>query len=337
MTSSINLKKPGRSSINWWNDAPEDYRGYLARGRFWLDLAARDQSQKSLESDAKKDFEKARELAPTEPEVYLQQARTAMSEGKSGYDRARRILKDGLKNVPTSKEIYEALANIEFRAGNLNEAIDVLELGVKGIDLRLMPSLKDVSGIPANGKNLIVVAAVKKVLHFRIFDTDGKLAVDTDETKSTEKAQEVEKLRTRLESLWSSRAQELTRSDKDLIISAVTSIVGDTRWVGQTDQSGLRLQLAELLAKRGDTGKLLLQIEELKNVGYPQILIQYFTACYYINANQFLKARQILVTLQAAMNRISECQVQVENQRVVSSVLQRAGRAGDAAKRYLGS
>ena len=84
------------------------------------------------------------------------------------------------------------LADVEILAGNLNGAIDVLELGVKGIELRLMPSLKDVSGIPANGKNLIVVATVEKVLHFRIFDAEGKVAVDTDETKLMEKAQEVE-------------------------------------------------------------------------------------------------------------------------------------------------
>ena len=34
--------------------APADYRGYLARGRFWLGLAASDQSQKSLESRREK-------------------------------------------------------------------------------------------------------------------------------------------------------------------------------------------------------------------------------------------------------------------------------------------
>ncbi len=116
--------------------APTDYRAYLARGRFWRDLAASNQSQKSLESNAKKDFDWARKLAPTEPEVYLEQYRTAVTEGKSGYDRARQVLQDGLKNVPTSKEIYEALAEFEFHTGNLNGAIDVLELGVKGIDLQ---------------------------------------------------------------------------------------------------------------------------------------------------------------------------------------------------------
>ena len=267
-----------------------------------------------MESNAKKDFEKARELAPRDkkPEVYLQQSRIAVSEGKSGYDRARQILKEGLKEVPTSKEIYEALANLEIRAGNLNGAIDVLELGVRGIDLRLMPSLKDVSGIPANGKNLIVVASVGNVLHIRIFDAEGNVAVNTDESKLAAQAQEVEKLRMRLEGLSPSQSQELPKSDKDLIIKAVASIVNDPRWTDQSDRNSLRFLLTRFLAKRGDTAKLLLQIDELKNVGYPQILIDYLTACYYINDNQFLKARQILVTLQAALSQASDVKLKSE-------------------------
>ena len=55
-----------------------------------------------------------------------------------------------------------------------------------GCDLRLMSSVNDVSGIPTAGKNLIIVAAVDKVLHFRIFDDDGKAVVDTDEKRLTE-------------------------------------------------------------------------------------------------------------------------------------------------------
>ncbi len=169
-----------------------------------------------------------------------------------------------------------------------------------------MPSLKDTSGIPANGKNLIVVASVGKVLHFRIFDAAGNVTVNTDETKLAAQAQEVEKLRMRLESLWSSQAEELTKSDKDLIIAAVSSIVNDKRWTGQSDPSSLRLQFTDFLARRGDTGKLLLQIEELKKVGYGQLPIQFFTACYHINDKQFVKARQILVTLQTALGQVAD-------------------------------
>ena len=54
-------------------------------------------------------------------------------------------------------------------------------------DLELMPSVKDVGGIPVAGKSLIVVAVVDHVLHFRVFAGDGKIALDTDEKKLTEK------------------------------------------------------------------------------------------------------------------------------------------------------
>ena len=96
-----------------------------------------------------------------------------------------------------------------------------------GFDLRLISSLNDVSGIPTEGKDLIIVVAVNNVLHFRIFDGDGKVVVDTDEQRLTEKARQIEGLRKQLESLWP--PHELTRSNKDRVTTAVTSIVGHTR------------------------------------------------------------------------------------------------------------
>src|SRR5512135_205937 len=99
-----------------------------------------------------------------------------------------------------------------------------------GFDLRLMSSMKDVDDIPTAGKNLFIVADATNGLHFRIFDGDGKLVVDTDETRLTEQARQIEDLRKQLEGLWP--PHELTRSDKDRVITAVTSIaiVDHTRW-----------------------------------------------------------------------------------------------------------
>ena len=295
-------------------------RAYLAR-RFWLGLAARDESQKALEAKAKQDFERAREQAPEEPEVYLQRASIASIAGKSGYEEARQVFKDGLKKVPSSKAgaLYEALANLELRAGHLDKAIEVLELGVnaRGIELQLMPSLKDASKIPADGENLIIVAAVENELHFRIFDLKGKKAVDTDETKLkqqakeidetrlTERKEQIEELRKRLEKIWATRAEVVRNSDKTMIISNILSLVNYKMLAGQAGQTNLRMRLAELLARHGETGKLLIQIEELGKAGSPPLYIQYLNACYYINSHQFLKARQILMPLQAVMNRIS--------------------------------
>ena len=76
------------------------------------------------------------------------------------------------------------------------------------------------------GQNLVVMAAVNHVLHFRIFDGAGKVVVDTDEKRLTEKALEIADLRKQLESLWT--PHEPTKSEKVRVIDAVTSIVGHT-------------------------------------------------------------------------------------------------------------
>jgi hypothetical protein len=89
-----------------------------------------------------------------------------------------------------------------------------------------MSSMKDISDIPTAGSSLIVVAAVGDVLHFRMFDRNGKMIVDTDETKLTKKVRRVHALRERLKSLWP--PHELTPSVKAELIRAVTSIVGRT-------------------------------------------------------------------------------------------------------------
>jgi hypothetical protein len=95
-----------------------------------------------------------------------------------------------------------------------------------GYDLRLMSSVKDMSAIPTSGKHLVIVAAVDHGLHFRIFDHDGKMVVDTDATQRTAQTPQVEDLRKQLENLWP--PHELTTSEKGPVIDAVTSIVGHT-------------------------------------------------------------------------------------------------------------
>ena len=92
------------------------------------------------------------------------------------------------------------------------------------VDLRLMSPVEDSGAIPTKGKNLIVVAAVDQVLHYRIFDGDGKRVVNTDEKKLTERSRQIENFRKHLESLWP--PHELTENEKQRIVSAVASIVG---------------------------------------------------------------------------------------------------------------
>ena len=97
-----------------------------------------------------------------------------------------------------------------------------------GFDLLLMPSLNDVSGIQASGMNLVIVAAVNNVLHFRIFDANGKVVVDTDETRLTTQAGPIADLKRQLDSVRP--PHQLTGSEKDRVIAEVTSIVDNPLW-----------------------------------------------------------------------------------------------------------
>ena len=89
-----------------------------------------------------------------------------------------------------------------------------------------MSSVNDVSDMPTDDKNLIIVAGVQNVLHFRIFDADGKRVVDTDENQLPDKAPQIAKLKSLLSDLWG--VPQLSQSDKDRVITAVTSIVSHT-------------------------------------------------------------------------------------------------------------
>ncbi len=86
-----------------------------------------------------------------------------------------------------------------------------------------MSTVNDVSGIPSTGKNLIVVADVAGILHFRIFDGSGALTVDTDEKKLTQQARKIKDLREQLKSQWP--PYELSPMQTIWLMDNITSIV----------------------------------------------------------------------------------------------------------------
>ena len=96
----------------------------------------------------------------------------------------------------------------------------------RGFDLQLMPQVSDARDIPTRGKNLVIVADVQGKLHFRIFDADGNEKVKKDETSLTAQAENIEDLKNQLERLWP--PNQPTRSEKEQVIIAVTSIVAYT-------------------------------------------------------------------------------------------------------------
>jgi hypothetical protein len=116
-------------------------------------------------------------------------------------------------------------------------------------DLLLMPTAKDMSAIPPTGKDLIIVAAVDNVLHFRMFDEDGKMTVDTNEDKLTTKSRQLAELRNRLVKLGPAR--ELAENEKVQITAAVTAILGRSPRSEHRDFRESRWESAPL--KAGET------------------------------------------------------------------------------------
>jgi hypothetical protein len=91
-------------------------------------------------------------------------------------------------------------------------------------DLKLLAPMADISGLPSEGQNVVILAVVGRVLHIRIFDPDGKQFVDTDESGLPDRAVQLEGLRKQLEGLWPPHV--LTASEKNQVVAAVTAIVG---------------------------------------------------------------------------------------------------------------
>ena len=93
-------------------------------------------------------------------------------------------------------------------------------------DLRLVKDLKE---IPEAGKKQIIVADVDKVLHFRVFDENGNLVVETDGNSLKGQEPAIEALRKKLEGLWP--PHKLTESETSQLKALIVSIVdyqGDT-------------------------------------------------------------------------------------------------------------
>ena len=157
---------------------------------------------------------------------------------------------------------YNTIINDTFRenliqwVGHLLKSLDKMgEKSSQGFDLRLMYSESDVSSIPTSGTNLVIVANVKDVLYFRIFDADGKVVVDTDETRLTTQAGPIADLKRQLDSVRP--PHELTRSEKDRVIAKVASIVGHTRSQQQNPEVDVELGIRCARRMRTKTVNLL--------------------------------------------------------------------------------
>ncbi len=160
-------------------------------------------------------------------------------------------------------------------------------------DLSLMTSVNDVGEIPQRGRDLLIVASVKGVLHFRSFDFDGKRLVDTDEEKLTEKAKELEALKGQLAGLWPPHV--LTKGEKRRVIEAATAmgLRDDPRtiWMNHpTDHRGYTFYQMRYVAERDprtarSTGRFQSVFQVATNPGRPII----YGGCLLVVLGTFLQ------------------------------------------------
>ena len=134
-------------------------------------------------------------------------------------------LRGGWKNLEMSFDREAGTLVVGFENKTFLLAFDLHTNPAVGPDLRLVSAggPGGPGGIPTDGKNLIVVADVNRVLRFLIFDPSGKRVVDTDEKQLADRARPIEDLKKQLKDLWP--LQELTPSEKSQIITTVTSIL----------------------------------------------------------------------------------------------------------------
>lgn len=100
------------------------YLAHFARAAEWA-LEATPEAREHAEREASR----AVELAPDEPRVRLFAAGLAIE--RSDWDAARGHLRHGLENDPGDGRFYQALALVEVRAGDLEEAAAVLDKALK--------------------------------------------------------------------------------------------------------------------------------------------------------------------------------------------------------------
>jgi hypothetical protein len=105
--------------------------------------------------------------------------------------------------------------------------------GTRGVDLRLMASVSGVDDIPKEGRNLVIIANLSNLWYFRIFDGEGKVVADANETSLRAQAGSITDLKKQLKVLKKQLKSlrpppRLTEEEKDRVINAVASIVGHT-------------------------------------------------------------------------------------------------------------
>ena len=97
-------------------------------------------------------------------------------------------------------------------------------------DVQLLAPVLAVGNLPATGTDLLVVAEVNKVLHFRAFDVHGQIFLDIDETVLLTQAPQTVTLRALIKPL--EPPHTLTNQEKGQVIASVTALAYHTPPLG---------------------------------------------------------------------------------------------------------
>jgi hypothetical protein len=122
----------------------------------------------------------------------------------------------------------------------METTLRILEDRAASCDLRLMPSVKSVGDITAEGRDLIIVADVPDLLVFRMYDGDGKIALDWAVGLQTD----YQNLKGQLVSLWP--PHEMTGIEKARAIDVITSYIAT---VLRTNVNGIRAMHTKAIAE----------------------------------------------------------------------------------------
>jgi hypothetical protein len=148
----------------------------------------------------------------------------------------------------------DATEFIELTKRSMEMCPPISETWAAGCDVRIMPfSLTDLRDFPTEGKNLLIVADCNGPLWFRMFDSEGKIAVDHSEGSH----RGLDGFRKVLEGIWP--PHELTAAEKRWIINSVTPFVKDHRTYLEARLKEWEAGYVEALAKAEEYERLALR------------------------------------------------------------------------------
>lgn len=106
------------------------------------------------------------------------------SQNSPSIDLDRGVLSLGLAHGTRLVRLSEASVKFTACTGD-GEVIVLVSLRKRfgGDSVELLPLLENVSDIPKHGKSKLILATVKNVIYFRMFDREGSIALDTNESE----------------------------------------------------------------------------------------------------------------------------------------------------------